>query len=136
MHWVLDQAATNAYKLSIISKAWIEGHLEFRRALYTKLLAYSRLVKPQLWRDAGPHNWISRPTRQACAWCSKIVEVKKKLQTMLESQNEAGMQVLKELSLPSDIKRPNKSWGGCGYCEIPLCKSGVCWTKWHSQGAE
>ena len=30
---------------------------------------------------------------------------------MLESQNEAGMQVLKELSLPSDIKRPNKSWG-------------------------
>jgi len=80
------------------------------------------------------HNWISRPTRQTCVWCSKIAEVKKKLQAVLESQNEAGMQVLKELS-QSDIKRPNKSWGGCGYCEVPLCKSGVCWTKWHSQDA-
>ena len=132
MHWVFDQAATNAYKLAITSKTWTQGHLEFRRAIYTKLLAYSKVVKPQVWKDAGPHNWISRPTRQTCVWCSKVVEVKKKLRATLETQSEAGMQVLKELSL-SDIIPANKSFGGCSYCEIPLCKSSDCWTKWHSQ---
>src|SRR4051812_35258160 len=44
MHWVFDQAATNAYKLAITSKTWTQGHLEFRRAIYTKLLAYSKVV--------------------------------------------------------------------------------------------
>jgi hypothetical protein len=134
MHWIFDQAATNAYILAITLKTWPQGHLEFRRAIYTKLLVYSKLVKPQVWRDPGPHKWITRPTRQACVWCSKIAEVKRKLQAMLKGENEAGIQVLKELEL-SDIKRPSKSWAGCGYCEVPLCKTGVCWTKWHSQNA-
>ena len=46
MHWAFDQAAINAYKLATVGKTWTQGHLEFRRALYTKLLMYSELVKP------------------------------------------------------------------------------------------
>jgi len=46
MHWEFDQAAINAYKLATVGKTWTQGHLEFQRALYTKLLAYSELVKP------------------------------------------------------------------------------------------
>jgi hypothetical protein len=126
MHWAFDQAATNAYKLATEGGTWTHGHLEFRRALYTKLLAYSKLVKPQVSRDPEPHNRVSRPTRQSCAWCCKIAAVRRKLQTMFEGQDAAGMQVLSEMS---DIKRPNTSWGGCDYCEVPLCKTGVCWIK-------
>src|SRR5436305_11818448 len=130
MHWVLDQAATNAYKLSIISKVWTEGYLEFRRALYTKLLAYSKLVEPQLWKDPRPHNWIPRPTRQSCAWCCKVAELRKKVEAMLKGQN-GGERLLQRLA--PNVKRPNPSWSGCDYCDVPLCKEGTCWTEWHSQ---
>ena len=112
MHWAFDQAAINAYKLITVGKTWTQGHLEFRRALYTKLLVYSELVKPQLWKDLGPHNWTSRPTRQSCVWCCKVNKVRRELQTMLEGQEGAGREILKELKLP-DIGRPNTSWGGC-----------------------
>jgi len=40
-----------------------------------------------------------------------MVEVRRKLQVILEGQKEAGKEILKELP---DIKKPNKSWGGCG----------------------
>ena len=132
MHWAFDQAAINAYKLATVGKTWTQGHLEFRRALYTKLLVYSELVKPQLWKDLGPHNWTSQPTHQSCVWCCKVNKVRRELQTMLEGQEGAGREILKELKLP-DIGRPNTSWGGCSYCDIPLCKTSGCWVKWHSQ---
>jgi len=41
LHWILDQAAINAYKLAVVRKSWSETHLKFRRALYSKLLDYS-----------------------------------------------------------------------------------------------
>ncbi len=40
-HWILDQAVINAYKLAKAKGTW-KSHLEFRRDLYTKLLAYSK----------------------------------------------------------------------------------------------
>lgn len=45
---------------------------------------------------------------------------------------EAGEEILKE---SPDIKTPNKIWEGCDDREVPLCKTGVCRTKWHSQDA-
>ena len=62
LHWILDQAAINAYKLGIVAKTWDkDGHsaqLEFRRALYGRLLSYSKVEKLQLWREPESHNWI------------------------------------------------------------------------------
>lgn len=127
MHWAFDQAAINAYKLATVGKTWTKGHLEFRRALYRKLLAYSKLVKSQVWKDPGPHSWTSRPTSQSCVWCCKAAELKKKL---LALQKEAGMEVVKEIS---SVKRPTRSRSGCAHCNVALCKMGNCWTKWHSQ---
>jgi hypothetical protein len=47
LHWILDQAAINAYKLATIGKTWPKDrHLEFRRALYRKLLDFSKLIDP------------------------------------------------------------------------------------------
>ena len=51
LHWILDQAAINAYKLANIARTWPNSdhhsvYLEFQRALYNKLLSYSKLVKP------------------------------------------------------------------------------------------
>jgi len=65
-------------------------NLEFRRALYIKLLAYSKLVQPQPWKDPRPYNWTSLQKRGYCAWCGKVMEVRKKAQAVLESLNEAG----------------------------------------------
>ena len=129
MHWAFDQAAINAYKLATVGKTWMQGHLEFRRALYTKLLAYS---KSQVWKDVGPHKWTILPTRKSCAWCSKVAEVRRKVQAMLEGEKEAGKELLKGLP---DITIPPKGLGGCDYCKVPLCKIRGCWTKWHSQDA-
>jgi len=51
---------------------------------------------------------------------------------MLKNEKEVGKKIFKELP---DIKMPNKSWGRCDYCEVPLYKTDICWTKWHSQDA-
>jgi hypothetical protein len=70
LHWILDQAATNAYKLVVVEKTWLNTHsadLKFRRELYAKLLDYSQ--HKRLWIEAGPHNWIECPKRQGCAMC-------------------------------------------------------------------
>jgi hypothetical protein len=101
IHWVFDQTAINAYKLATIGNQWKQGHLEFRRALYNKLLAYSKLEQPQPWKDPGPHNWTTLQKRSYCIWCGKVREARKKVQAVLESLNEAGRQILQELP---DIK--------------------------------
>jgi len=127
MHWVLDQAAINAYKLATEAKTWTKGYLEFRRALYRKLLAYSKLIKSQLWKDPGPHIWVPRLTHQSCVWCYKAVILKKKL---LALQEEVRMKVVKKIS---NVKQPTPSQLRCAYCDVTLCKMSDCWTRWHSQ---
>jgi hypothetical protein len=51
LYWVLDQAAINAFKIAVLLGAQPKDnhstHLEFRRALYQRLLDYSKL---QIWR--------------------------------------------------------------------------------------
>jgi hypothetical protein len=127
LHWVLDQAAINAYKIGLVGKTWTKSHLEFRRVLYRKLLAYSKHVKPQLWKEAGPHKWEARNTRTSCAWCLKVHRFKKKL---LAQQEEAGIEAVKEIS---SVTTPTQCRAGCNHCNVPLCKSSNCWTNWHSQ---
>jgi hypothetical protein len=131
LHWILDQAAVNVYKIATIGKTWPKeqsAHLDFRRALYRKLLDFSKLIKPQLWKEPGPHNWTERPTRQSCTMCCKREKLKKKL---VIQQEEAGIEVFKVSS--SGPKRPGLSWSGCDYCDVPLCKTSSCFQDWHSQ---
>ena len=101
LYWILDQAAINAYKIAIISKTWSKkddsAHLEFRRLLYEKLLDYSKLVDPQLWKEPRPHKWMDRPTRQSCAMCCRRDMLKKKF---MAEQEAVGIYIFK----PSSIK--------------------------------
>ena len=130
-HWILDQAAINAYKIAIISKTWSKtdnsAHLEFRRLLYEKLLDYSKLVDPQIWKGPGPHKWIDRPTRQSCAMCCKRDKLKKKF---IAEQEAVGIYIFKPSSGP---KRPSQCRSGCGYCDVALCRMGTCFSDWHAQ---
>lgn len=129
LHWVLDQAAINAFKIATILKTWSKDnhsvHLEFRRALYRRLLDYSKLVKPQLWKEPGPHNWEQRPKRQSCAMCYIKQRLKKKF---VAQQEEAEIQVLE-----ADIKASSQVWSGCGFCNVLLCKTTNCFKEWHTQ---
>jgi hypothetical protein len=63
---------------------------------------------------------IAGPT---CAWCLKVHKFKKML---LAQQEEAGIEVVKEIS---SVTKPNQSWAGCDHCNVPLCKSSNCWTN-------
>jgi hypothetical protein len=129
-HWILDQAAINAYKIATIAEAWPKAssaHFKFRRALYQKLLDYSKFADPQLWKDLGPHNWTSRPTRQSCAMCCRKEKLRKK---QLAEQEELGIYLNYTYNGPS---RPNLSPAGCGYCNVALCKRGTCFSEWHAQ---
>ena len=126
LHWILDQAAINAYKLATMRNTWPNdhsAHLKFRRALYRKLLDYSKHEK--LWSKTGPHNWVERPKWQACIMCCKKEKLKKQL---ILHQEEAGIEVFKP-----EIKRPSQVWSGCGFCNVPLCKTSNCFKEWHSQ---
>jgi hypothetical protein len=129
-HWILDQAIINAYKLASIAKTWPKDshsiHLEFRRALYARLLDYSKL---RLWKDPSPHNWTVRPKRQSCAMCCAREKLRKKLVAM---QEEAGIVVYNDTDRKGPV-RPEKSWSGCDYCDVPLCKTSSCFKDWHSQ---
>jgi hypothetical protein len=131
LHWILDQAAINAYKIAIISKTWSKdddsAHLEFRRLLYEKLLDYSKLVDPQLWKEPGLHKWTDRPTQQACVMCCKRNKLERKF---IAEQEAVGIRVFKPSSGP---KRPSQCRSGCGYCDVALCRMGTCFSDWHAQ---
>ena len=134
LHWILDQATINAYKLANIAGTWPNSdhhsvHLEFRRALYNKLLSYSKLVKPQLWKEPGPHNWIQWPKRQSCAMCCAREKLRKELVAIQEA---ASIEVYDDTARKGPL-RPEKCWSGCDYCDVPLCKTSGCFKDWHSQ---
>jgi hypothetical protein len=132
LHWILDQAAINAYKLATIGRTWPKDHhLEFRRALYRKLLDFSKLVDPQrqLWKEPGPHTWVVRPIRQRCAMCTEKERLRKKL---LLQHKDTCIELFKEIA-NSKVKRPAKCQAGCGFCNVALCKTSSCFQDWHSQ---
>jgi hypothetical protein len=123
LHWILDQAAINAYKLAVVGKTWSETYFKFRRALYTKLLDYSQYKRP--WIDVGPHNWVECPKQQGCTMCRKKEKLKKQLAVQ---QELAGIEVFK-----ANSKRPASVSSGCSYCDVPLCKTSNCFKEWHAQ---
>jgi len=125
LHWILDQAAINAYKLTIVRKTWPNdhsAHLKFRRKLYRKLLDYSQ-QRP--WIEAGPHNWVKRLKRQLCVICCKKERLKKQLAIQ---QKATSIKVFK-----TDFRSLRQVWSGYSYCDVPLCKTRNCFKEWHSQ---
>jgi len=113
-----------------VGKSWSKdnsAHLEFRCALYRKLLDYFKLVESQLWKESVPYNWIERPTRQSCVMCCKKEKFRKKILAQYE-----GIELFKEITT-NKVKVPVKSWAGCSYCDVPLCKTSGCFKDWHSQ---
>jgi hypothetical protein len=136
LHWILDQAAINAYKIAIISKTLPKNklsHLKFQRRLYQRLLDYSKLMdhqplQLQLWKEPGPHNWVVRPVRQRCAMCTE----EERLKEILIQHKDRRTALLKGIT-NSQVKNINKSQSGCGFCDIALCKTGSCFQDWHSQ---
>jgi len=44
-------------------------------------------------------------------------------------QEEAGIEIFK-----AEATRVSQIWSGCGFCNVPLCKTTDCFKEWHSQG--
>ena len=92
--------------------------LQFRIDLYRKLLGYSEKAKLQSLRVGlggkrvfNPENerlyhW-EKLSRGTCAWCKKA------------------------LGKPIE-GRAMRSVGGCGFCNVNLCKVGDYWARFHS----
>jgi hypothetical protein len=126
-YWLIDVACINAYRLYQLHTTDQRPltHLQFRTELYCKLLGYSEKAKLQSLRVGlggkrlfGPdlqylHYWESRPYRGTCAWCSYELRCKKVL-----GKGVKGV--------------AKRSVGGCVFCDVPLCKEGDCWTRFHS----
>ena len=131
-YWLIDVACINAYRLyqlNTVDKGPLT-HLQFRIELYCKLLGYSTKAKLQSLRIGlggkrvcNPdfqhlHYWEKRP-RGTCVWC--LYKLKRE----------------KVLVKARDIKgRAKRSYGGCVFCNVHLCKEGDCWTRFHSTNVE
>ena len=102
-------------------------HLQFRTELYCKLLGYSKEAKLRSLqlglggkRVFNPdlqhlHYWEKRPTQKNCVWCTYISKRRKVLEKGIRKQEI--------------IKRARE---GCAFCNVPLCKKGDCWERFHS----
>src|SRR5882757_2120692 len=134
-YWILDQAAINAYILATTTGTWKKNsHLDFRRELYERLLAFSERLRPSKHSDTIPHTWVVLNKRKACAWCSRLKAVRQEVKTTLSSMNNtAAMHVLRDITNTQPNKQPNKCWNACGHCGVALCKMGPCWQEWHAQ---
>ena len=128
-YWLIDVACINAYRLHQLHMDKPLTHLQFRISLYCKLLEYSeRATVRQLWVDLGGkrvfspdlqhlHYWEKRPKQGTCKWCS--------------------YQLKREKVLKKGVKGiAKRSSGGCVFCNVPLCKVGDCWTRFHSVGVD
>jgi len=126
-YWLIDVACINAYRLyrlSIVSGRPLT-HLQFRTELYCKLLSYSEKAKLQSLRVGlggkrvfNPdllhlHYWKKRPKQGTCAWCSYQLKCAKLLNKGLKGTAK-------------------RSVTGCSFCDVPLCREGECWTRYHA----
>jgi hypothetical protein len=124
-YWLIDVACINAYRLYQLSTSGrLLTHLQFRTELYYKLLSYSTRAKLHSLRVGlggkrvfNPdlqhlHYWEKR-SKATCAWCSYTLRCQKALGKVVKGQAK-------------------RSYGGCVFCNINLCKEGQCWAQWHS----
>ena len=124
-YWLIDLACVNGYrlhKLHMGKKSLTQ--LQFRIELYCKLLGYSEKAKLQSLRvelggkrvfnpeNERLHHWEKR-SRGTCAWCLYDQRCKKALGRPVEG-------------------KATRSYGGCGFCNVNLCKVGDCWARFHS----
>ncbi len=123
-YWLIDVACINAYRLYQLNTSGRPlTHLQFRIELYCKLLGYSERAKLESLRVGlggkrvfNPdfqhlHYWEKR-SKSTCAWCSYKSRCAKALGKVVKSQAK-------------------RSYGGCHFCNINLCKEGECWTRFH-----
>jgi hypothetical protein len=126
-YWLIDVAVVNSYilyRLHTTEKHPLP-HLKFRQELARKLLDYSEKAKLQSLRGGlggkrvfNPenerlHHWEKRLKRATCAWCAFDLKCKRVL-----GKDPKGV--------------PKRSQGGCCFCDVPLCKEGECWARFHS----
>jgi hypothetical protein len=126
-YWLIDVACINAYRLYRLSTT-VERpftHLQFRTELYCKLLGYSERAKLQSLRVSlggrrvfNPdfqhlHYWEKRPKQGTCTWCSYQLKLAKLLNKGIKGTAK-------------------QSLGGYVFCNVPLCRVGECWARYHS----
>jgi hypothetical protein len=123
-YWLIDVACINAYRLYQLSTSKPLTHLQFRIELYCKLFSYSERAKLESLRMGlggkrvcNPdfqhlHYWEKRP-KSTCVWCSYTQRCQKVLGKAVKGQAK-------------------RSYGGCHFCNVNLCKEGGCWTGFHA----
>jgi hypothetical protein len=130
-YWLIDVVCINTYRLYQLSTAEERPltHLSFRIELYSKLLGYSKRsklkhlrIRLSSMRVFNPelqhlHYWDKRPIRSTCVWCIYELRCKK----VLGKEVEGG--------------RVKMLFGGCVLCDVPLCKEGYSWSRYHSNNA-
>ena len=127
-YWLLDMACINAYRLYLLHTTEERplNHLQFRIELYCKLLAYSTKVQlTQLYADLGGkrcfnsdlqyiHYWGKLLKRNICTWCT--------------------YEWKRQKVLGNSVQQPSKrSFGGCVFCNVTLCREGDCWARFHQR---
>jgi hypothetical protein len=121
-YWLIDMACINAYRLYQLYNTSQRPltHLQFRTELYCRLLGYS--IRAKLYslqaelggkRVFSPtfhniHYWEKRP-KSSCVWCSYVLRCQKVLGKAVDTR-----------------ARTKRSHGGCGFCNVNLCKEGDC----------
>ncbi len=106
-----------------MGKFWLKDnsvYFKFRRTLYRKLLDYFKLIEFPFWKKSGPYNWIKRLTRQSCVIYCKKEKFRKKILAQHEN-----IEFFKEIVI-NKVKAPAKSWVGCSYYDVSLCKISGC----------
>jgi hypothetical protein len=124
-YWLIDVVVINSYHLyrvHVRNESPLT-HLEFRTALYTSLLGSSLDVKIHRLKlklggkrtfgnnQAHLHQVCKREGLGTCVWCSYSIQ----LQRLQRGES----------------MRASRSWYSCSFCDVPLCISNNCWTKYH-----
>jgi hypothetical protein len=97
-----------------------DDHRRFREALITKLWSYKGQIGAYA-PEAAIHEKERRKTKdQRCVQCRAAGF----------GRNAAKRQPL-ALTL-GNLPPPSRTRWGCKQCQVPLCKKGDCWAKFHS----
>jgi hypothetical protein len=126
-YWLIDVAVVNSYilyRLHTTEKHPLP-HLKFKQELARKLLDYLEKAKLQSLRgglrgkrvfnleNERLHYWEKRLKRATCAWYAFNLKYKRVLR-----KDPKGV--------------PKRSQDRCCFCDVPLCKEGECWARFHS----
>jgi len=133
-NWLLDIALVNSYLLAkaiqglVIKKPKLRHHhRRFQEALAKVLMIYHK---------APEHNQVLRPTRAYCAYCRNN---QLNWQPKIHRQRVFGADITNigdgsRGGSGGEVRfRGSKTNWGCDACNVPLCKIGDCWHRWHGR---